>query len=204
MKVWHKESGKEVIRDAVDARELIATGEYTDVNPNPDEPQGETAAEVMTRTQRLQAEDSARAHAEQQHGSGQAMRDARETNANLAHVNARKLADEARASANEAHQLAAANATDPRLKANADQAEKRAVDLEEAANDAADQAAEADARARKQREEEEAASAAASGNAKPDNMTVLELKKFLDFKGVEYTSDDRRDDLVKLAKKASK
>jgi len=34
-----------------------------------------------------------------------------------------------------------------------------------------------------------------------DGMTVEELKKHLDKEGVEYTSDDLKDDLVKKAKK---
>ena len=48
-----------------------------------------------------------------------------------------------------------------------------------------------------------AAGKSSKSDVDPEDMTVEELKKELDKKGVEYSSDDLKDDLVKKLKKAA-
>jgi hypothetical protein len=225
MKVFHKETGAVSHHEAVDAKEMVETGEYTFDDPNAakGDPPAKTAGEVLRASEEERRKENMRSQYEQ-HAASTEVQDHRkmaETNpamkARAAAVAARTAADSAAALAanggNPGVNVTATPASLAKLKADA-AAKEKAAEKAEADADKAEKDAAAANEALKARQEKEAKAAsgkgAGKGTAAPpadedlETLTKSELQERLDAAGVDYTQGENKDELIKKLKKADK
>lgn len=212
MKVYRIKDGESFEREGVDAREMVATGEYSFVNPAAEKGATplESSGAILARTVREQEAETLRAHAEQR---STAVRDAELNDENHpAHV-ARKAAKVARDQADEAHRKVALVPVNTNLKAEAEGAEKRAKELEATAEKVSKESAAADEALRKQGEAEKTAQLKHAGKAeaaasKPaakkvkeeevdlETLSKADLQEKLDEAGIAWNPGDTKAALI--------
>lgn len=231
MKVYHKETGELLHREAIDARELVATGEYQFENPNAskEEQRAEmrkTPGEVLASSHEQRRHENIRSQY-QQFADATEVRDHQQLEEVNPAMKARRMAREARARADELAQIADQGGrhgvnvvTSPgavsKMKAEAAEAEKRAKRLEKEADEAEKHNEELNKRLKAEEEKEaKRAEKAAAGSKKKaaneeeeeedlDSLTKSEIEERLDKAGVEYQKSELKEDLVKKLKKAEK